>query len=111
MTVDVVSGEVFCRSCGSSIKKEAEICVKCGVRQLPATNPNKLKKNYKKRTTAAILALFLGAFGVHKFYLGQKRGLFYLFFFWTLVPSIIALVEAIIFFTQDDETWDLKYNQ
>lgn len=26
--------EVFCRSCGAIIKKEAEICVKCGVRQI-----------------------------------------------------------------------------
>jgi uncharacterized membrane protein YhaH (DUF805 family) len=28
--------EVFCSSCGAIIKKEAEICPKCGVRQKPA---------------------------------------------------------------------------
>jgi predicted amidophosphoribosyltransferase len=30
--------EVFCSSCGAVIKKEAEICPKCGVRQKEATN-------------------------------------------------------------------------
>jgi len=28
--------EVFCSSCGAAIKKEAEICPKCGVRQKPS---------------------------------------------------------------------------
>ena len=30
--------EVFCSSCGAVIKKEAEICPKCGVRQRPVPN-------------------------------------------------------------------------
>ena len=28
----------------------------------------------KDKTTAALLAFFLGGFGVHKFYLGEKGG-------------------------------------
>lgn len=30
-------GEIFCRSCGEAIKKEAEICPECGVRNQKAT--------------------------------------------------------------------------
>lgn len=32
----------------------------------------------KSRTTAAILAIFLGGLGIHKFYMGKAIGLVYL---------------------------------
>ena len=50
------SDEVFCRSCGKVIKKEAELCPHCGVRQ----------KGYsehtigKSKVAAVLLAVFLG---------------------------------------------------
>lgn len=48
------------------------------------------------KTTAALLAFFLGGFGVHRFYLGRAgSGLLYLLFCWTFVPTVIALVESI----------------
>ena len=65
----------------------------------------------KNKTTAAILALFLGGFGVHKFYLGQGgRGVLYFLFVWTFIPSLIALIEAIILFTMSDQAFNAKYN-
>ncbi len=65
----------------------------------------------KNKTSAALLAIFLGGFGAHKFYLGKTgQGILYLLFFWTLVPAIIAFVEFIIFLTMDDTTFNLKYN-
>lgn len=66
----------------------------------------------KNKTTAAILAFFLGGFGVHRFYLGQAGlGLAYLLFCWTFIPAIIAIVDFIIFLTMSDEAFNMKYNK
>ncbi|MDR2810565.1 MAG: NINE protein [Tannerellaceae bacterium] len=65
----------------------------------------------KNKTTAAILALFLGDFGIHRFYLGQTGyGLLYLLFCWTLVPLLVSLIDFIIFLTMSEESFDMKYN-
>lgn len=54
----------------------------------------------KDPTTGTLLSVFLGGFGAHRFYLNDNIvGLFYLLFFWTLIPSIVGLVEA--FFMPD----------
>ena len=48
--------EMFCPSCGVAIKREAELCVHCGVRVgRPAAGA-------KSKTTAILLAVFLGFF-------------------------------------------------
>ncbi len=97
--------EVFCRTCGAPIFAAAEICPKCGVRQKIAVGGS------KSRTTAGVLALFLGGLGVHKFYLGKAGlGLLYLIFCWTFIPAVVALIEAIVFFTMTDETFAAKYS-
>jgi TM2 domain-containing membrane protein YozV len=109
MNESIVKGadEKFCSSCGNAIKKEAEICPKCGVRQFTAPGPN---TSGKSRTTAGILALLLGGIGVHKFYLNQPgRGILYALFFWTFIPAIIALIEAIQLFGMTDEKFYQKY--
>jgi TM2 domain-containing membrane protein YozV len=65
----------------------------------------------KDKTTAGVLALFLGGLGVHKFYTGRTgMGILYLVFCWTFIPAIVALVEAVIFFTMSPENFNLKYN-
>ncbi|HMG82735.1 MAG TPA: NINE protein [Ferruginibacter sp.] len=66
----------------------------------------------KSKTTAAILAFFLGGLGIHRFYLGQSgKGFLYLIFCWTFIPSIIALVDFIVFLTMDESAFNAKYNQ
>jgi TM2 domain-containing membrane protein YozV len=41
-----------------------------------------------------LLTFFLGGIGAHKFYLGDnKKGIIYLLFCWTFIPSIIACFE------------------
>jgi TM2 domain-containing membrane protein YozV len=51
----------------------------------------------KDTTVAVLLALFLGGFGAHKFYLGKPGlGVLYLLFFWTLIPSLVALIECFL---------------
>ena len=48
----------------------------------------------KDTTTGVLLAVFLGGFGAHRFYLGDKSGFLYLLLVWTLIPSVISLCEA-----------------
>jgi TM2 domain-containing membrane protein YozV len=65
----------------------------------------------KSKTTAAILALFLGGFGIHRFYLNQTGlGFLYLLFFWTLIPGVIALIDFIVFLSMSEESFNAKYN-
>lgn len=65
----------------------------------------------KNRYVAVLLAFFLGGLGVHKFYLGKWTGIFYLIFCWTYVPSIIALVEGILYLVNGEDAFNEKYNQ
>jgi len=49
----------------------------------------------KDSTTAVLLAIFLGAFGAHKFYLGDSAiGVLYLLFCWTYIPGILGIIDA-----------------
>jgi len=65
----------------------------------------------KDKTTAGLLALFLGGIGIHKFYLGRGgQGILYLIFCWTFIPAVIAFIEAIILLTMSDADFNLKYN-
>lgn len=64
----------------------------------------------KNKTTAGLLAFFLGHLGIHRFYLNNAIGVLYLLFCWTLIPSIISFIEAIVFWTMSDEDFDEKYN-
>jgi len=63
--VKLGADEKFCSSCGNVVKKEAEICVKCGVRLSGSAAGG---KNW---TTTLLLCLFAGYFGAHRFYSGS----------------------------------------
>ncbi|MEA2027012.1 MAG: NINE protein [Chloroflexota bacterium] len=64
----------------------------------------------KSRPLTILLALLLGNFGVHRFYLGNIAwGLAYLLFFWTSVPGFIAWLEALYFLTRSNEEWAQNY--
>ncbi|MBM3151472.1 MAG: NINE protein [Chloroflexi bacterium] len=64
----------------------------------------------KNKLAAALLAIFLGGLGGHKFYLGQiGAGILYLVFCWTGIPEIIGIVEGIIYLTMTDDAFAAKY--
>lgn len=75
----------------------------------------------KDKTTAALLAFFLGGLGIHKFYLGKTGAaltmLLISLFGWILlflpniVIGIIAFVEFIIYLTMTEEEFQRKYVQ
>lgn len=96
----------YCHACGTQIYVHSEICPKCGVQQ---TRPPREKE--RSRVTAALLAIFLGGLGIHKFYLGNiAGGLIYLFFCWTFVPSIVGFIEGIMFLSMSDSDFNNEYN-
>ncbi|MCH5233667.1 MAG: TM2 domain-containing protein [Muribaculaceae bacterium] len=67
------------------------------------TNGNEPAYYPKSKTTAGLLAIFLGALGAHKFYLGKTgMGVLYLVFCWTYIPGILGLIEGIIYLTKSD---------
>jgi TM2 domain-containing membrane protein YozV len=50
----------------------------------------------KRVSTAVCLAVGLGLFGAHHFYVkNPKKGLLYLSFSWTLVPGFLGLIDAL----------------
>lgn len=65
----------------------------------------------KNRTTAGLFALFLGWAGIHRFYLGQTGlGILYFILMFFGVSFILGLIDAIVFFTMDDNEFNRKYN-
>lgn len=98
--------EQYCSSCGEIIKKEAEICPHCGVRNKPAAATS----GGKDRVTAGVLGILLGGIGAHKFYLGETGlGILYLCFFWTAIPAIVGLIEGIIYLSKTDAEFQAQY--
>ncbi len=73
----------------------------------------------KNKMAAGLLALFLGAFGIHKFYLGCNKaggimlGIWLVGLFLAGIPSliigVIAFIEAIIYFTKSNEEFTKIY--
>jgi hypothetical protein len=94
---------VFCRGCGKEIHSSAAACPQCGA-------PQRESIGTKSRLAAVLLAFFLGSFGAHKFYLGRiGLGFLYLVFFWTGIPALLGLIEAIIYLTMTEQAFTAKY--
>lgn len=120
--------DAFCRECGAGVSRKAIMCPKCGApvgqEMLPPAAggfavdfpniqaaPRRRNGERKSKTTAALLALLIGGLGAHHFYLGNAvMGIIYILACWTLIPAIVAFVEAIVFLTMSDEAFDAKYN-
>ena len=83
----------------------------------------------KKKGIAFVLAFFLGIFGVHRFYLGQRKlGLLYLVgtiigifhistvHYWNgpplfLIPALIGFLDSILFLAMPKAEFDARYNR
>ena len=66
----------------------------------------------KDKTTAGLLAICLGGFGAHRFYLNQPGiGLVYLIFCLSLIPSLIGLIEGIQYLVMSQHDFDVRFNR
>jgi len=66
----------------------------------------------KSRGAAAVMALFLGTFGLHKFYLGRPgAGLAYLFFSWSGIPTLLSLFDTVHLALMSEQEFHLRYSR
>jgi TM2 domain-containing membrane protein YozV len=66
----------------------------------------------KNKIVAALLALFLGGLGFHRFYLGQiGLGILHLVFCWTFIPAFVGFVDGIVLLVMSEDKFNAKYNQ
>lgn len=65
----------------------------------------------RDRWTAIALAFFLGGIGVHRFYLKQwLLGIVYLLFCWTFIPTILGLLDGVVWLVRDENSFNERYN-
>ena len=104
----------FCKECGASVKSNAEICPTCGCRLKGApivSDTVNTILNGRSRIVAALLAFFLGSFGIHKFYLGSLGwGIMYILFSWTGIPAFVGFIEAILLLVMSEEEFKQKFS-
>ena len=63
----------------------------------------------KSKAAATLWAMFLGAFGAHKFYMGSWGwGIVYLVLFWTYIPLLVSWVESIRYILMTDDEFYMK---
>lgn len=65
----------------------------------------------KEKSTAVLLALFLGWLGIQFFYLGNTvMGVLCVLFCWTGIPAFISVIHIIILLCTSQDDFDQKYN-
>jgi TM2 domain-containing membrane protein YozV len=124
---------VTCPRCGSQNSGLNTLCTNCGA-QLPIAPMPMQQANYgqakpggaDKKLAAGLTGILLGSFGVHKFILGYQQEGFILLgvtlVAWVvaivtcgigtplvLIPSVIGLIEGIMYLTKSDEEFVQTY--
>ncbi len=65
----------------------------------------------KHRSVAVLLAIFLGSFGAHRFYLRRPfSGVLHLLFFWTGIPAVLSIISAFYMALMSQARFDQKHN-
>lgn len=111
---------MFCPNCGYNYDDNVKnYCPECGTTLRPYISTSfgdKLNNAVddvmvnKNKVIAGILAIILGGLGIHKFYLGYiGLGIVYILFCWTCIPSIIGIIEGIIYLCSTNEEFERKY--
>lgn len=112
----------YCSNCGTGVAVNQVICVNCGFTlksgDMKTIQQNNCRNAQHSRILAALLALFIGWLGIHKFYYRSWGwGLVYAgfvvltCFYGFLLTDILGIIEAILLFTMSDEKFNEKYNE
>ena len=102
----------YCPNCGKEVLENAVVCVNCGsavntnnVNSINNTNTT-VDPNSKSKIAAGLLGIFLGALGIHNFYLGYtSKAIAQLLItvlscgFLGVVSEIWGLIEGILILT------------
>jgi TM2 domain-containing membrane protein YozV len=65
----------------------------------------------KDKSTAMLLAFFLGGLGAHQYYLGNtKKGIIYTVFCITFIPGIVALFDLFVIASTSTDDFNRKFN-
>ena len=121
----------YCTKCGAINDDTAQFCSNCqapltavssGYQPMQSVNPGAITDwkamGADKKVLAGILAIVVGALGVHKFVLGYTtEGVIMLLVsvlscgMLAVIPSIIGIVEGIMYLTKSDEEFVRTYIQ
>lgn len=106
------TGEHYCANCGVAVEPGQAFCVSCGSALNTTTAPAgsaTTKKSSKSKLVAGLLAIFLGAYGVHNFYLGKTgRAVAQLLitvltcFIGSIISGVWSLIEGIFILTSHE---------
>ena len=111
-----------CLTCGTPIKAQwaaRGFCAECEAK-VPGAFPLQTSPGAhqvgayawptKSKGVSIGLALALGGFGAHKIYLEKPgKGLVYLLFCWTGIPTIIGIVDAVKYIRMEDEEFHRRF--
>jgi TM2 domain-containing membrane protein YozV len=103
---------IYCRECGKQVSDQAASCPSCGAPVAASTPPAVVAPSgpMKSRSTAILLAIFLGGLGIHKFYLNKPLwGVIYLLFCFTFIPAILGFLEGICYISMSDKMFQQRY--
>ena len=104
----LMAGAVRCGFCGEIIHPPEEFPDRGHMKNNIGRNPAWRKRN---KVTSGLLGIFLGGFGIHKFYLGKVgTGIVYILFCWTFIPAVVGFIEGIVYLCSDDENFQLKHH-
>ena len=60
---------------------------------------------------AGIFGVFLGGFGIHKFYLDRPgAGIIYLLLCWTFIPAVVGFFEGLSYWIMSEASFARKYS-
>jgi hypothetical protein len=112
---------MYCRNCGKEVEDDKELCDECKEKETTKTEVNEGPVNVvkevknsssesfgKSKMAAGLFGIFLGAFGVHNFYLGYTgKAVIQLLMticscgFLSPVSAIWGLIEGILILSGD----------
>ena len=77
-------GKAYCPNCGKETNADAVVCLSCG-----CALEGKKTEGEKSKVVAGILGIFVGALGIHNFYLGYTTK--------AIIQLLISIIGSFVF--------------